>query len=58
MNQLSEDPFIRGQWHAWDRVMNYLNTLDTETQDTTELKGEVYSTVMLMRPSEEPSRNG
>ena len=55
---MSEKPFIRGQWHAFDRVRNYLNTLDTEIHAATELKTEIYSEVMGMRPENEHRYGG
>jgi len=48
MSQLSEAQrwFIQGQWEAFDRILSYLNTLETRTVD----KHTIYGAVMQMRP--------
>ena len=40
------DDFIRGAWFAWDAVLGWINTQDTQLIDKTKL----YAQVMQLRP--------
>lgn len=40
------DDYRRGEWAGYDRVLNYLNTLDEQCPD----KKRIYAAIMEMRP--------
>jgi len=40
--------YQQGQWDAFDRILNYLNTLDEQRPD----KGKLYKAIMEMKPNE------
>jgi hypothetical protein len=43
-----ERAFVSGQWHAYNEVLGYLNTLETVMTDKTE----IYKYVFSLRPKQ------
>lgn len=50
MNKLERE-YFEGQWATLDRILNYLNTVDTSLYpNTKELKKHLYSEILEMLP--------
>ncbi len=47
--------YVRGQWKALDRVLIYLNEVDTGLYSTKELKKKIYHDILKMLPEREES---
>lgn len=39
-----------GQWAAFDRVLSFINSIDTQGKSATQVRSELYHQVMDMRP--------
>lgn len=49
MSEAEEFAFVRGQWFAYNEILGYLNTLETNLVD----KKEIYKYVFELRPKKE-----